>query len=118
MLTELKTLFAEEGIDITAFPLTLDSWLASEDLRQKLLSLGFELLVVAGKSCYVFTIKQQKNKAKDWKCQLKLKAPQWGVNVPHWRTKASSPDFREAGVVLLRICQLCRPYAKSDGRAT
>ncbi len=30
MLTELKELFAQEGIDITEFPLTLDSWFASE----------------------------------------------------------------------------------------
>ena len=28
MLSELKELFAQEGIDITAFPLTLDSWFA------------------------------------------------------------------------------------------
>ena len=56
MLTELKALFAEEGIDITAFPLTLDSWFASQELRQKLWSLGFEKFVVAGKSSYVFSI--------------------------------------------------------------
>ncbi len=93
MLTELKELFAQEGIDITAFPLTLDSWFASEDLRQKLWSLGFENLVVAGKSPYVFTIQGQKNQAKDWKGQLNLQDPQWGVDVPHFRAKAESPTF-------------------------
>ena len=40
MLRELKELFAQEGIDITEFPLTLDSWFASEELRQQLWSLG------------------------------------------------------------------------------
>ena len=98
MLTELKALFAQEGIDITAFPLTLDSWFASEELRQKLWSLGFENLLVAGKSSYVFTVKQQKNQAKDWKAQLSLEEPQWGVDVPHLRTKAQSPTF---GAVVL-----------------
>ena len=93
MLTELKVLFAEEGIDITGFPLTLDSWFASEELRQKLLSLGFDNLIVAGKSSYVFTLKQQKSKARDCQDQLTLEQPQWGVNVPHLRTKAQSPTF-------------------------
>ncbi len=86
-------LFAQEGIDITEFPLTLDSWFASQELRQKLWFLGFEHLIVAGKSSYVFTIEQQKNKAKDWKSQLNLNDPKWGVDVPHLRTKAQSPTF-------------------------
>ena len=93
MLSELKELFAQEGIDITAFPLTLDSWFASQDLREKLWSLGFKNLVVGGKSPYVFKIQGQKNSAQDWKAQLKLKEPQWGVDVPHFRTKAESPTF-------------------------
>jgi len=93
MLSELKVLFAQEGIDITAFPLTLDSWFASQTLREQLEVLGFEHLIVAGKSPYVFTIKGQKQKAKEWKQQLTLSAPQWGVDVPHWRAKAQSPTF-------------------------
>ena len=44
-------------------------------------------------SPYVFTIQGQKNQAKDWKSQLKLQAPQWGVDVPHFRAKAESPTF-------------------------
>lgn len=107
MLTELKELFAQEGIDITAFPLTLDSWFASEPLRQKLGSLGFEHLIVAGKSSYVFTIEHQKHKARDWKGQLELNGPQWGVEEPHLRKKAQSPTF---GKVVLFF------FAKSSTR--
>ena len=107
MLTELKELFVQEGIDITAFPLTLDSWFASEDLRQKLWSLGFDNLVIAGKSPYVFAIQGQKYQAKDWKSQLNLQAPQWGVDVPHFRAKAESPTF---GKVVLFF------FAKSSTR--
>ena len=98
MLSELKDLFAQEGIDITGIPLTMDSWFASEDLRQQLLALGFKNLLVAGKSPYVFTIDGQKRSAQEWKLQLKLNDPQWGVEVPHLRTKAESPTF---GTVVL-----------------
>ena len=101
MLTELKELFAQEGIDITAFPLTLDSWFASEDLRQKLLFLGFENLIIAGKSPYVFTIQGEKNQAQDWKGKLKLQDPQWGVDVPHFRAKAESPTFSKVVLFFL-----------------
>ncbi len=102
MLRELKELFAQEGIDITAFPLTLDSWFASQDLRQKLWSLGFENLVVGGKSPYIFTIQGQKNSAQDWKAQLKLKEAQWGVDVPHFRTTAQSPTFSKLVLFFFR----------------
>ena len=100
MLSELKELFTLEGIDLTAFPLTLDSWFASQDLREKLFSLGFENLLIAGKSSYVFTIQGQKHPAKDWKGKLNLQEPQWGVDVPHFRAKAQSPHLQEGGVVL------------------
>jgi hypothetical protein len=98
LLSELKDLFAQEGIDITGVPLTMDSWFASEELRQQLLALGFKNLLVAGKSPYVFTIDGQKRSAQEWKLQFKLKDPQWGVEVPHLRTKAESPTF---GTVVL-----------------
>lgn len=102
MLTELKELFAQEEIDITAFPLTLDSWFASQDLREKLLTLGLYNLVVAGKSPYVFTIRGKKNPAKDWKSKLNLQDPQWGVDVPHFRAKAESPTFSKLVLFFFR----------------
>lgn len=102
MLTELKELFAQEGIDITAFPLTLDSWFASQDLREKLWSLGFKNLVVGGKSAYVFKIQGQKKSAQDWKAQLELQEAQWGVDVPHFRTKAESPTFSKLVLFFFR----------------
>jgi len=53
LISMLKCLieeFVAEGIDITSFPITLDSWFVSEDLKQELITLGFEKIVVAGKS--------------------------------------------------------------------
>ena len=93
MLNELKVLFAEEGIDITQFSLTLDSWFASKYLKERLAESGFEKLIVAGKSNYVFKIGKEKHKAKEWKRKLNLPEYQWAVDVPCCRELAYSPTF-------------------------
>src|SRR5262249_15700171 len=41
MLTQLKTAFLREGIDITQLPLTMDSAYVSQELRERLHQLGF-----------------------------------------------------------------------------
>jgi hypothetical protein len=93
MLKELKEAFKDEGIDITSFPLTLDSWFVSQELRQQLYDLGFKNIIIAGKGNYTFTIDQKKQKASGWKKTLKLIKEQWGVDVPSLRIKANSPTF-------------------------
>jgi len=49
MLNCLKEEFAKEGIDLTAFPITLDSWFVSEGLRQELYRLGFSKIILQDK---------------------------------------------------------------------
>ena len=93
MLNELKALFKAEGIDITQFPLTLDSWFASHKLVEKLAEAGFERVIIAGKSIYTFKIGKKKHKAKEWKHKLKLLGCEWGVDVPCCRELAYSPTF-------------------------
>lgn len=93
MLTVLKEEFKLLGIDITAFPLTLDSWFVSQDLRQKLHKLGFKNIIIAGKGNYTFEIGPTKQKASEWKKQIKLKTNQWGIDVPSSRVKGISPTF-------------------------
>src|SRR5256712_9924961 len=56
MLTQLKTAFLREGIDITQLPLTMDSAYVSQELRERLHQLGFIDIIIAGKGNYVFTI--------------------------------------------------------------
>ena len=56
MLTQLKTAFLREGIDITQLPLTMDSAYVSQELREKLHPLGCIDIIIAGKGNYVFTI--------------------------------------------------------------
>ncbi len=89
MLTQLKAEFHREGIDITQFPLTLDSGYVSQELRIRLHRLGFSQIIIAGKGNYVFTIDGQKWDAATWKKVLMLEDPKWGIDVgclktPFW----------------------------------
>jgi len=93
MLTQLKTAFLREGIDITQLPLTMDSAYVSQELRQKLHQLGFLDIIIAGKGNYVFTIDAQKCDASTWKKKLMLEEPKWGIDVPSCRLWGSSPTF-------------------------
>ena len=93
MLKELKEAFKQEGIDITAFPITLDSWFVSQELKEQLYLLGFKKIVLAGKGNYTFTIEQKKQKASEWKKTIKLVKNQWGIDVPSLRVRATSPTF-------------------------
>jgi hypothetical protein len=93
MLTQLKTEFLREGIDITQLPLTMDSAYVSQELRERLHQLGFTDIIIAGKGNYVFTIEAQKWDASTWKKVLMLEEPKWGIDVPSRRIRGSSPTF-------------------------
>jgi hypothetical protein len=93
MLIQLKTAFLREGIDITQFPLTMDSAYVSQELREKLHQLGFSDIIIAGKGNYVFTIDAQKWDASTWKKVLMLEEPTWGIDVPSCRIWGYSPTF-------------------------
>ena len=93
MFTQLKVDFHCEGIDITQFPLTLDSGFVSEELKKRLHQLGFTQIIIAGKGNYVFTIDGQKQKASAWKKDLTLQEPTWGIDVPSCRIWGHSPTF-------------------------
>jgi hypothetical protein len=99
MLTRLKDAFAQEGINLTALPLTMDSWFVSQALRERLSTLGFRKIVLAGKGNYTFTIGEEKQTASTWKTILRLLKGQWGIHVPALRVQAHSPTFGK--VVLL-----------------
>ena len=93
MLSRLKAEFIREGIDLTKLPLTMDSWFVSQPLRERLLRLGFTKIIIAGKSHYTFTIGKKKQTAPEWKKELLLDDPKWGIDVPSYRVWAQSPTF-------------------------
>ena len=113
MFKQLVEAFRQEGIDITLFPITLDSWYASQDLKHKLHSLGFHKIIVAGKSNYVLTIEGNKQDAASWKKTLKLRQNQWGIEVPACRKKALSPTFGKI-VVFFYLKRTTKTYYLMD----
>jgi len=102
MLTQLKTAFLREGIDITQLPLTMDSAYVSQELRERLHQLGFSQIIMAGKGHYVFTIDDKRQDALIWKKELTLESPKWGIDVPSCRLWGYSPTF---GLLILFFLQ-------------
>jgi len=95
MLKLLKEEFKKYEIDITQFPITMDSWFASQQLKKELHSIGFDKIIVAGKGNYVFKIKEVKKKSSIWKKEIELTSNSWGIDVPSCRIKGESPTFGE-----------------------
>jgi hypothetical protein len=93
MLSRLKAEFGRAGIDLTKIPLTMDSWFVSQPLRVRLHCLGFTKIIIAGKSNYTFTIDGKKQDASQWKKDVVLHDPTWGIDVPSWRIQGHSPTF-------------------------
>jgi hypothetical protein len=102
MLTRLKEEFEAVALTLTDFPITMDSWFVSEDLKTKLHTLGFTKIIIAGKGNYVLTIEGVKHPASGWKKTLPLQDTLWGIDVPACRVKAISPTFGEIVVFFYR----------------
>lgn len=113
MLKHLITEFSKEGIDITMFPITMDSWFVSEDLKKKLYELGFKKIIIAGKGNYVFEINDVSKKASLWKKEIELTSGQWGINVPSRRVAAINPTFGKL-VILFYENSTTRNYYLMD----
>jgi len=62
MLKEITDIFKKEGIEISQFPITFDSWYASDDLVNILSDAEFQQIVIHAKSNYVFSINGLKQK--------------------------------------------------------
>jgi hypothetical protein len=93
LLSRLKAEFHRQGIDLTKLPLTMDSWFVSQSLRQRLHDRGFTKIIIAGKSNDTFTMHGKKQDASQWKKELVLHEPTWGIDVPSCRVHAQSPPL-------------------------
>ena len=92
MLSEIITFFSQQGIDLTQFPITFDSWYGSQQLKEVLEELGFRIILVDSKSNYVFKINGQKDQLQNHKKQIVLEEA-WGCDVDVCRTVGLSPTF-------------------------
>jgi hypothetical protein len=123
MLREVLAFFRQEGIDLTMFPITFDSWYGSEELVKMLKSEGFDTILIHTKGNYVFTIDGKKKELSAHKKDIQLRDNEWGCKgIPVARKEAESPTFgkvvllffREAGKVKcvmvfgrkLRACEI------------
>ncbi len=65
MLKEVVSFFDGTGIDIRNYPITFDSWYGSRDLINTLREIGFETILVHGKSNYALTIDEKKRNSRN-----------------------------------------------------
>ena len=94
MIHQLVEMFSQEGIDLTDFPITFDSWYGSDDLVKILKKEGFDQILIHSKNNYVFTIDGKKQKLSLHKKEISLDDSAWGCKgIPVARKKAESPTF-------------------------
>lgn len=99
MLHEVLGFFEQEGIDLTEFPITFDSWYGSKELVDMLSEVRFTTILIHAKGNYVFTIDGKKQKLSAHKKNIKFDEDAWGCDgIPVARKAAESPTF---GKVLL-----------------
>ena len=72
MFKEVVSFFEETGIDIRNYPITFDSWYGSRHLIDTLREMGFETILVHGKSNYVMTIDEKRAKLSEHKKSIEL----------------------------------------------
>jgi len=96
MLEEVLAFFRAEGIELTDYPITFDSWYGSKDLKQVLEDHGFAVIVVHTKSNYVMEMAGRKQALSQHKREIALESGAWGCGeTPVARRAAVSPTFGE-----------------------
>ncbi len=111
MIHQLVEVFGQEGIDLTDFPITFDSWYGSDDLVKILKQEGFDKqggfdqILIHAKSNYVFTIDGKKQKLSLHKKEIQLDDSAWGCKgIPVARKEAESPTFGKVILVFFMDC--------------
>lgn len=109
MIEEVEEFFRKEGIDITEYPITFDSWYGSMELVTLLQNIGFTQILIHGKNNLVFTIKGVKKPLSEHKKEIELREGEWGCgDIPTARVKAKNPTFGELILLFFRQAGQCR----------
>jgi hypothetical protein len=117
MIHQLVEVFGQEGIDLTDFPITFDSWYGSDDLVKILKQAGFDKqedsdkqegfdqILIHAKGNYVFTIDGKKQKLSLHKKEISLDDSAWGCKgIPVARKEGESPTFGKVILVFFMDC--------------
>ena len=93
MLKAVLDFFDTSGVDLRKYPITFDSWYGSQNLVESLSDMGFNNILIHGKSNYVMDIDNKTAKLSAHKKQIQLRQKQWGCSKLSYRTKATSRTF-------------------------
>lgn len=94
LLQEVLAFFRAEGIELTDYPITFDSWYGSKELKKVLEDHGFKVIVVHTKNNYVMEIGGRKQALSQHKQEIALASGAWGCGkTPVARRSAVSPTF-------------------------
>lgn len=103
MIHEVLELFKKDGIDLTRFPITFDSWYGSKDLVDILVEAKFDQILIHAKSNYVFTISGETKKLSEHKKGIEFSDEAWGCKgIPVARKEALSPTFGKVILVFFK----------------
>jgi hypothetical protein len=107
MIRELVEVFGQEGIDLTDFPITFDSWYGSYDLVEILRQVGFDTqedseqvgfdqILIHAKNNYVFTIDGKKQKLSLHKKEISLDGSAGVQRYTSSQKGSGKPDLRQS----------------------
>ena len=109
MIHDVVELFKQNGIDLTQFPITFDSWYGSIDLVEILAEEGFDQILIHAKSNYVFTIDGRRAKLSEHKKDIELRDDVWGCKgIAAARKVAESPTFGKVILVFFENCSVMK----------
>ena len=91
-LAQLKAYFAEEGIDLTALGISLDSWWLSQPVSEQLSALGFDKQVIAAKRSTVLEDQEGRAALGERKKQAVLRDG-WGQSREAQRLRGKNPTL-------------------------
>ena len=109
MIHEVVELFEQDGIHLTQFPITFDSWYGSSDLVEILAEEGFDQILIHAKSNYVFTIDGKRAKLSEHKKDIELRDDLWGCKgIAVARKVAESPTFGKVILLFFEHCSVIK----------
>lgn len=109
MIHDVVELFEQDGIQLTQFPITFDSWYGSIDLVGILEEEGFDQILIHTKSSYVFTIDGKRAKLSEHKKEIQLHDDVWGCKgMAVARKAAESPTFGKVILLFFEHCSVMK----------
>ncbi len=109
MIHDVVELFEQDGIQLTQFPITFDSWYGSMDLVKILKEEGFDQILIHTKSSYVFTIDGKRAKLSEHKKGIELRDDLWGCKgIAVARKTAESPTFGKVILLFFECCSVIK----------